>query len=74
MIIKSKKPVTKWDSPTFIIKDISREKLALILCFAEDGLTLPENEGKYDDLKKIIESIHRYINSDAMVRFNPLEL
>jgi tRNA uridine 5-carbamoylmethylation protein Kti12 len=34
MIISSKNAKTKWDSPTFTIRDISRDKLSLILVLA----------------------------------------
>lgn len=83
MKITSRKPKSKWHSPTFTVAGIDRETLALILEFAADGIAYyigsrtgdgETSSDSYADLRETIKNIDDYVNSDETTRLTPLEL
>lgn len=79
MKVISHKPKNKWYSPTFTIRQITREDLGLILSFARDGLEqyrgdFPIRNLNYENLENLIDEIDAYVHGDETKRVEPLEI
>lgn len=74
MKITGHKPKNRWHPPTFTIRGIDRDTLSLILSFAKDGIEKYESNGDFSKYLKMIRIIDDFINGDAEVIYNPLEI